>query len=213
MKHHSPLRSGFFAVCASAALGLAALSINAQTNPPPPNDPALPNDPARPARDPALPSTDLQTTAPVNKATRHNEKFISKISMLSGEQARISQIASQRAADAQVKSFAEQISTHCKGLEQEIDQLALSKSVIVPTGRSSSYDANDEQKWQNKDAKDFDGDYMKRVIKNHKDSIDTLEDYSKDNDSDPELVAFAQKHLPTLRSQLTQAESLKTQVD
>jgi putative membrane protein len=198
--------------------GLAALSAAAQAYPPPatpPGSPLPPNlaDPAQPITPPPPTVTDEVTTRSNGLPARSTEDVINKISQLTSEQLRISQIAATRATNARVRSFAEELQHTSQDLQQEIDRLAQSKSILVPTGKSSSEMAEEEREWQGKDTRDLDGDYVDRVTKLHKDAIDALEDYADDKDMDPEIVTFANKHLPALREHLNRAQSLKRQVD
>jgi predicted outer membrane protein len=144
---------------------------------------------------------------------RDTENVINKISQLTSEQLRISQIAAARAVNRQVRTFAEELQNTTQDLQQEIDRMAQAKSILVPTGKTSSEMAEEERNWQGKDSKELDQDYIDRVTKLHKDAIEALEEYAKDKDMDPEIVTFANRHLPALREHLRQAESLKRQVD
>lgn len=198
------------AACAAALLSFAALAATAQvyqdrtsrSNDLPPTQP----------KDPAL-ADDYQARDATPIPNRKSEKFINKVSMLTTEEARLSVIAAQRAADEQVRTFAEQLRLSNQAREQELAQIAQSRSVALPTGKDANDLANENEEWNKKDAKDFDEDYVHRVIRIQKNAIDTLEDYAKADDSDPELSAFAQKHLPGLRETLRQAEGLEGRVD
>lgn len=203
-------------VVSAALIGaLTALSASAQAYPPPVTPPGGPTPPnlTEPITPPPPTVTDEVTTRSNGLPARSTEDVISKISQLTSEQLRISQIAATRATNSQVRTFAEQLQNSSQDLQQEIDRIAQSKSILVPTGRSSSEMAEEEREWQGKDAKDLDQDYVDRVTKIHKDAIDALEDYADDKDMDPEIVTFANKHLPALREHLRQAESLKRQVN
>jgi len=145
--------------------------------------------------------------------TRNTEDVINKISQLTSEQLRISQIAATRASNRQVRTFAEELQNTTQDLQQEIDRIAQSKSILPPTGKSSSEMAEEERNWRGKDAREIDQDYVDRVTRLHKDAIDALEDYANDKDMDPEVVTFANRHLPALREHLRQAESLKRVVE
>lgn len=195
-------------VCATAIVSLTVLSALAQADqyPTTPPSPILPSLPAEPLPN-GIQNTDA--TVPDRKA----ERFITKVSLLQSEEARLSVIAAQRARHEQVRNFAQQIRTANQAREQELAQLAQQRSVNLPTGRDAQDAAEDNEKWQKKDAKDFDEDYVQRIIKIQKNSVDTLEDCAKAHNSDPELAAFAQKHLPELRENLRQAESMKKRVD
>jgi putative membrane protein len=198
------------AAFAAAVLGVTALSAAAQANRPATVPPSAtpPSTTAEP-----LPAEGFRSVDATPAPDREDERFISRFSMLHDESARLSAIASQRATSEQVRTFAEQLRVSGQGIEQELAQLAQSRSVAIPTGKDANDLAEESEDWQKKDADDFDEDYVQRVIKIQKNSIEALEDYSDDNDSDPELAAFAQKHLPALRETLRQAESLEKQVD
>lgn len=193
------------------ALALAgALTGFGQSDPvpsnPPGTHPALPRPPL-----PSRPSEDFKTVtnSTPNRAT---ERVLAKVSMASSEALRLSQIATERASNAQVRSFADQVTSSSQALEQEIDQIAISRNVTVPTGKEAN-DMAVEDDWRKKDARDFDEDYIRRTVKLHQDAIDALEDYAQERDADPEVAAIAQKHLPSLREHLRQAQSLRRQVD
>jgi predicted outer membrane protein len=211
----NPRRSLSFprVVGAAAAAGLLALSAAGQAFPPPivppSNPPAIPE----PITPPPDNITNDVTTQPNGLPGRSTEQVITKISQLTSEQLRISQIAAARAASTQIRTFAEQVQATTQDLQQEIDRMAQSKSILPPTGRSSAEAAAEEREWQGKDARDLDNDYVDRVLKIQRDAIDTLEDYADDKDMDPEVVTFANKHLPAMREQLRQAESLKQRMD
>lgn len=195
--------------------GLAAVTAAAQTFPPPSIPPVNPAPPSvgEPITPPPTTITDDVTTQPNGLPGRSTEQVINKISQLTSEQLRISQIAAARAANNRVRTFAEEVQNSTQDLQQEIDRMAQAKSILVPTGRSSAEAAEAEREWQGKDARDLDADYVERVTKIQRDAIDTLEDYADDKDMDPEVVTFANKHLPAMREHLREAESLKQQME
>jgi putative membrane protein len=195
------------AVAATAVLGLLPLSGLAQADP----YPTIPSSAATPSPAPILPETPANTDP--GMPDRKAERFISKVSMLQSEESRLSVIAGQRATHEEVRSFAEQLRNSNQARDQELAQLAQRRSVMLPTGKDASDAAEDNQRWQSKDAQDFDEDYVQRIIRIQKNAVDTLEDYANAHDSDPELAAFAQKHLPTVRENLRQAEAIEKQVD
>lgn len=214
---HFPRRQLPLFLAGAALVGaLGAFPASAQSYPPPavpPLHPTPPNagDPITPP--PSLITDDLTPRSSNGLPARDTENIINKISQLTSEQLRISQIAASRANNRQVRTFAEELQNTSQDLQQEIDRMAQSKSILVPTGKSSSEMAEEERTWQGKEAKDLDQDYVDRVTKLHKDAIDALEEYAKDKDMDPEVVTFANRHLPMLREHLRRAESLKRQVD
>lgn len=196
--------------CITLFVSLAALPITAQVEPTPGPNPNnnVPVTPAQP-----LPGEDYKAANAVPMPNRKAERFIGKLSMLQSEEARLSEIAAQRAINDQVRTLADQVRTASNAREQELAQLAQSRSILMPTGKDSADLADENKEWQSKDAGDFDEDYVKRIIRIQKNSVDTLEDYAKDNDSDPELAAFAQKHVQELQASVRQAEALEKQID
>jgi predicted outer membrane protein len=209
-------RSSFLSTLAmSLLLGLAAVSAMAQSDPVPATPPPVTPPDVIPPTQPVPPPDGFNGFGPgaTTVPSRETEQFISKISVLHSEEVRLSEIAAQRAAHENVRSFAAQARTSAAAMEQELDHIARGKNVALPTGKSSGDLADEGDKWQKKDGKDFDEDYVQRIIKLKKDAVDTLEDYSKDDDSDPELAAFAQKHLPAARESLQLARNLEKQVD
>jgi putative membrane protein len=205
----SPLR----AVGAILLGGIATVIVAAQAFPPPAVPPATPPSLNEPITPPPTTITDDVTTQPNGLPGRSTEQVINKISQLTSEQLRISQIAATRAANSRVRTFAEQVQNTSQDLQQEIDRMAQAKSILVPTGRSSAEAAEAEREWQGKDTREIDADYVERVMKIQRDAIDTLEDYADDKDMDPEVVTFANKHLPAMREHLREAENLKRQMD
>jgi putative membrane protein len=212
----TPLLDAIGAYAMLSVAALAALPSSLPQSDPIPSNPTNPLNPSPnelPNRLPTRPAEGFKDTGPTTMPSRATERVVGDVSIATSEANHISDIASQRAAHEEVRQFAQQVYRTTQALEQELDQLALSKNVAIPTGRTSADMADDEEKWRRKDGEDFDEDYVQRSIKLHKDAIEALEDYAKDDDADGEVAAFAEKHLPVLRDHLRQAEALKRQVD
>jgi len=141
------------------------------------------------------------------------EQFISKAAMIHSEEALISAIAARRATQQQLRFLAERIRKSSRERERELDRLAQTRSVLLPTGRDSTYLAEEKKDWGNAPGEELDRDYLIRVIRLHRRAIALHQDYASAQDSDPELAAFARKHLPVLRDRLAQAESIARQSD
>lgn len=221
MKHTSQhsLRSAGIA-CAALILSAATASANAQ-----PNSTTDPTSPTYPNTTTPMPSDssrydsnpDTQSNRDVNSSLNRNnrasEKFVSKASMLGSEELRLSQVAAQRATNPQVRSFAQKLIDAHQKMDEELNRIAQTKGITIPTGKNAEDRGDEVQKWQKKDSDDFDEDYVSRMIKLHKDTADELQDCIDDNNADPELSSFAQKYLPDVRQHLEEAKSLKKQVD
>lgn len=208
---------------AAVSLLLTAAGALAQSEPPAaPSRPSGPT-PATPAPAP-LPEGGIVAPTPaedmrfpnVTQTDGESTEFINKVSMVTDESVRISQVAAQRAQAQEVKTFADQVQQSTQAIQSELGNLAQTRNILIPTGRAGGAFGGDDDgqgKWGSKAADEFDKDYIKRVVKLHKDAIDELEDYAEDGSADPELASFAQKHIPILREQLRQAEALEEQID
>jgi putative membrane protein len=117
----------------------------------------------------------------------------------------ISKIAVDRATNPDVKAFAQMMVADHTGANTELTTLASTKNVALPA------DKTNVEKWSERSTKDFDQEYVDKMIHDHKKAVDLFEKESK-NGTDPDLKAFADKTLPTLRAHLEKIESIKAQM-
>jgi putative membrane protein len=153
------------------------------------------------------PNEDGETESP-----RKIRNFFAKASMIDAEERRLSEVAVQRATNPQVKAFAQMLVTEHQAASQELQQLAQSKNVMLPTGKSAEEAADEAEDWNDKDAEEFDEDYVEKMIDYHKEAVDLYKDTAEDSE-DPELAAFARKHLPRLQEHLRKAQELEKAID
>jgi len=141
-----------------------------------------------------------------DSSLKHSEQtFVEKAAKSGMEEVAISQIAVARATNPQVKEFAQMMVTDHGGANSELSTLASNKGVTLPMDKTNT------EKWSARDAKDFDHEYMEKVVSDHKDAVSLFEKEAK-NGTDSELRAFAVKTLPTLQAQLDKAKALKDAV-
>jgi putative membrane protein len=152
------------------------------------------------------PAPDGETESP-----RKVAKFIEKASMIDSEQIRISEVAQSRASNAEVKAFAQMLVSDHQSATQELQALAQSKNVMLPTGKKAEA-AEEGSEWTDKDAEEFDEDYVEKMIDFHKEAVDLYKDTAEDSE-DPELQAFARKQLPKLQEHLRKAQALEKALD
>jgi putative membrane protein len=147
-----------------------------------------------------------ETTASADHAEhmklKHADRsFIEKADVAGREEVEISQIAAERASNPDVKKFAQMmVDDHTRANEE----LA---SIATACGVKLKDKPKNEDKWSRKDAKDFDRDYMKKMVDDHKKVIDLFSKESKDG-ADEQLVEFARKTLPKLQHHLDEAARL-----
>lgn len=140
---------------------------------------------------------------------RSDEAFMKQAAQNGHAEIEASKLAQQKAKRADVKAFAEaMVNDHTK-VDGELKQLAASKKVELPTEPSL------KQKGELKmidvgDADKFDQRYTKAFgVKAHQETIKLFEEAAA-KASDPEVKAFAQKTLPSLKHHLEMARALDT---
>jgi len=151
-------------------------------------------------------SVSAETVASSTTLKHGDRSFIEKAAKSGMEEAEISQVALTRTADTQVRELAQMMVTDHTAANTELGSLAASKGVVLPVRTESAAD-----KWLKKDAKDakdFDEDYVAKMVSAHKDAVELFEKEAKHGD-DPDVVAFAAKTLPKLQHHLEMAQSLK----
>jgi putative membrane protein len=140
-----------------------------------------------------LPKTDL----------KHGDKsFVEKAAKGGMEEVAISRVAIERATNPQVREFAQMMVSDHTGANSDLMALAMSKNVMLPAKDISV------EKWEKRNAKGFDEEYMEKMVSDHKDTIELFEKESKKGE-DADLMNFAGKTLPTLVAHLAKAQELK----
>lgn len=116
------------------------------------------------------------------------------------------QLAQQKASDPAVKEFANKLVQDHSKANDELKQIAQAKGVTLP----------DKEKWgERREAKKleklsgaaFDREFAMRSVTDHRKDIKDFEKAAS-KVKDPELKAWAEKQLPTLREHLAMAEKL-----
>jgi putative membrane protein len=142
-----------------------------------------------------------------DKLARGDRKFVQKAAESGMFEVQAAQLASAKAADPQVKSFAGMLVDHHTQANNELVQLANAKKVELPAGPPRGK-RRDIEKLGKKSGADFDREFVREVgVKAHEKDIKLFENASK-NLKDAQLKAFVDKTLPTLREHLAQAEKL-----
>ena len=115
-------------------------------------------------------------------------------------------MALDKSDNADVKRFAQRMIDDHSQANDKLKKIAEEKNVTLPT------EPNDEQKEKADElaelsGDDFDLEYMDAQISDHETVIDFFED-EVDNGADSDVVGFAKKTLPTLKSHLEMAENI-----
>jgi putative membrane protein len=118
----------------------------------------------------------------------------------------LGQLAQDKAVSDEVKQFgARMVQDHGKS-NDELKQVASSKGIQLPTGPDKKHVQN-MQKLQKLSGAEFDREYMKHIVDDHKKDVSEFHKQSK-SANDPEIRNFAAKTLPTLQQHLKLAQSV-----
>jgi putative membrane protein len=133
----------------------------------------------------------------------HGDKaFFEKAAKAGTEEVAASQAALAHLSNPQAKEFATMMVTDHTSANEELKALAVKKNVTLPAKQP------DTKKWTEGKDRDFDKDYIEKMVRDHEDAVELFTKASKKSD-DPEVQAFAAKTLPTLQHHFDQAKSIK----
>jgi putative membrane protein len=119
---------------------------------------------------------------------------------------RLGQLATERAASADVKMFGQHMVDDHGKANEELMSLASQKNVTLPTTLDAKHQAMVD-KLSKLSGAEFDSAYMKEMVKDHEKDVSEFEKASKSAE-DADLKAWAAKTLPTLRSHLQMARDV-----
>jgi putative membrane protein len=162
-------------------------------------------------------ANNVGTTAAMNSATGSSmnsnastlssgdRKFMQKAAEGGTAEVKLGQLATQKAGADQVKQFGQRmVDDHSKANDQ-LKQLASTKNVTLPTELDKSTQ-REYDKLSKLSGADFDREYMKHMVSDHKKDISEFKSESN-KAKDADLKQFASSTLPTLQEHLTLAQS------
>ena len=142
-----------------------------------------------------------------DKVAKADRKFIQEAASSGMFEVQAAQLATTKASDPNVKSFAGMLIDQHTKANDELVKLANAKGVELPAAPQRSL-RSDIEKMGKKEGQEFDREFVRNVgIKAHEKDIKLFEKAGKDL-KDPELKAFVQKTLPTLKEHLAMAQKL-----
>jgi putative membrane protein len=122
----------------------------------------------------------------------------------------LAKVAQQKATSAEVKKFAQMmIDDHSKA-NDELKAVAAQKNISLPATLSEKSQGKLKD-FQEKEADNFDKDYVDFMVDDHEDVIDAFEKEAE-NGKDPELKSWASGKLTTLRHHLEMAKATQESV-
>lgn len=142
-----------------------------------------------------------------DKVARGDRKFIEEAAGDGMFEVQAAQLAATKATDPQVKAFAAKLVDHHSAANNELVQLANARGVELPAAPPRGQ-RRDIEKMAKLTGAEFDREFVREVgIKAHEKDIKEFEKASKDA-KDPELKAWIDKTLPSLRQHLADARKL-----
>jgi len=122
----------------------------------------------------------------------------------------LGQMATNRAENEAVKSFAERmVIDHGKAI-QELKDLAVTESVTLPTEMSKDAKAL-QKKLSGLSGAEFDKAYMEEMLKDHKKDITAFKEQAEQG-KDREVKNWAEKTLPTLQEHYILAQTTSSKI-
>lgn len=198
---HIPVRFSMGAMACAATLFTVALSAETETHAVDRGEPAPVNRTDTAVRD------DMGRREDAGRGTlEHTDRrFVEKAAKSGLEEVAISQVALERTTNPDVKRFAQMIVDEHSRANEHLASIAQTHQVELPAKEV------DLEKWRRRDSKDFDRDYIKAMISDHKDAVELFRKEAKDGVS-PDVLEFARSTLPKLEEHYERANDLKKMV-
>jgi putative membrane protein len=161
---------------------------------------------AAPAAQPATGTRNSKTSS-ASKLARGDRKFMQDAAEDGMFEVQAGQLAANKASDDKVKQFANKLVEDHQSANNELMQLATTKGVELPAAAPRGKRRDLEKLGKDSGSK-FDDKFVKEQVKDHEKDIKKFEKASG-KVKDPQLKAWIDKTLPTLRQHLAMAEKLK----
>ncbi|MXV52724.1 DUF4142 domain-containing protein [Pedobacter sp. HMF7647] len=156
----------------------------------------------------------VESAEAVNDSTANvkedDSEFMTKAASGGMLEVELGKLAQEKGASSRVKNFgAMMVKDHTKAGD-ELQVLAKTKNVTLP--QTLGKDHQDMfDKLKNEKGIDFDKEYMKMMVSDHKEDIEEFNDAAKEG-KDADVKAFASKTLPVLTMHLDSAKAINDAV-
>lgn len=132
--------------------------------------------------------------------------FVSEAAEMNAAETALADLAERNASSADVKSFAATLKRDHAAAAAELQSLAARKQWAYPQSLDA-LQAQALQGLQQATGPEFDRAFVEAMVRAHETAVASFTQAAA-SASDPELKAFAAKHLPSLQSHLTHARNL-----
>jgi len=159
---------------------------------------------------PPASTTDRSAGKNAGSLASGDRKFIEKAAKGGMAEVELGKLAQDKASSDQVKHFAKRmVDDHTKA-NDELKKLASSKNVTLPTELDRG-ERREIDKLAKKSGADFDREYMKHMVSDHKNDVSEFKSEAK-SAKDADIKNFASSTLPTLEQHLDLAKSTESAV-
>jgi len=133
--------------------------------------------------------------------------FMVKVADVGMTEVKLGGIAQEKAMNKRVKDFGEMMTRDHTKAGDELKSLARRKNVTLPDSIGSDH-RNKIDNLEKKNRKDFDRAYIDMMVDGHQSTVNDFEKASN-NTKDPDVKAWVDKTLPTLRAHLDSAKAIQ----
>jgi putative membrane protein len=172
----------------------------------------------KPAGAPAA-NPDAEATMARANAADGDRGFVEKMGQANVAEAKLGELAAERAANAQVKQFARRMVSDHQKANNELAQIASKMAVQLPADLDAKHQALYDRLAKLKGA-EFDREYMQAMVDGHQEVLSELERHSGGTTersvgtsgdtarANPSVTAWAKKMVPDVRQHLEQAKQI-----
>jgi putative membrane protein len=145
-----------------------------------------------------------------NRLAAGDNTFVTKAAEGGMAEVKLGNLAKDKASDAAVKSFGQQMVDDHSKANDELKSLASKKGITLPSDVSAK-DKAEYDRLSKLSGADFDKAYMRLMVSDHHTDVNEFKRESE-HGTDSDVKAWAAKTLPTLEHHLQMAESTNGQV-
>jgi putative membrane protein len=152
-------------------------------------------------------TTGTQTTAQSDKLSKQDKGFVRHAAVGGMAEVELGKMAQQKAQSQEVKQFGQTMAQDHETANSQLTAVATGKGVDMPQQLDREH-RKLHDKLAKLDGSQFDREYMRAMVKDHKQDVKDFEKEAKSG-QDSEIKSFAQSTLPTLQRHLQRAQDIE----
>jgi len=165
--------------------------------------------PKSPTQPPSGQGTGTMAKSEHAAADTASAKFIKSAAQDGDAEIALAAVVNTQSQNADVKALAEKIKSDHTKANEELQSIATSRQVTLPTEPSAAQKSLHDRLSKLSGAA-FDRAYVNAMVKDHQTAVAEFTKEAKS--SDPDVKAFAEKTLPALQDHLQRAQTLQRQI-